>query len=192
MPQISSIEQKLSDEQRAQLNAIIGKGGSTLHDLMAYCEETFGVEISQTAMHRHRTKIEADAKALRESRMIVEALGKELGESASLGEQGRLLVEMVRALAFDMLRKVREEGATLSPKDIAMLGKGFAELGRSLRLDQDHETKIREQVEQEIKKEAADSAGEKMVQAGLSADQIQFWREEFLGVRKQGSEDKQE
>ncbi len=180
MPQISSIEQKLSDEQRAQLNAIIGKGGSTLHDLMAYCEETFGVEISQTAMHRHRTKIEADAKALRETRMIVEALGKELGESSTLGEQGRLLVEMVRALAFDMLRKVREEGDTLSPKDIAMLGKGFAELGRALRFDQDHEIKIREQVAIEEREKAATAVGDAGKKAGLSDEAIEEMRRRVM------------
>lgn len=170
-PQRSSIELQLSDAQQAELNKKIGSGKWTVLGLTELLGE-WGFEISKSSVHRYMQNVEADAQALRESRMIVETLGKELGESENLGEQGRLLVEMVRHLAFDMLRKVRQDGGTLSPKEIAMLGKGFAEMGRALRFDQDFETKIREQVAKQEREKAANevkSAGRK---AGLSEEAI--------------------
>jgi len=186
MPQKSSIETQLSEEQLDILTKKIGTGKWSVDGLKDLLGE-WGYEISRSATHRHIQKVEdklkEDADALRESRMIVEALGKELGDSETLGEQGRLLVEMARNLTFDLIRKVRQENRTLDPKDIAMLGKGLAEMGRALRLDQDFETNIRKQIEREIKEQAADAvdaavAGEK----GLSAETAEMIKNKILGT----------
>jgi len=188
MSQRSSIEMQLSKEERADLDKMIASGEWTVLGLTEWLGQR-GFEISKSAAHRYMQKIDRAAAKMRESRQITEALTMELGNSATQGKQGRLLVEMVRGLVFDLLDKVQQDDSkNLDTKDVALLGKGLAELSRALRSDQDYETKIREIIAREERLKAADDAVKTMTSAGLTAEQVNFWKESFLGVRKPDDE----
>lgn len=185
MGQKSSIETNLSDGEIKLLGKKISSGKWSVTGLTELLSE-WGYEISRTAVGRYKKnyedQIKEDALALRESRLIVEALGKELGDSESLGEQGRLLVEMARNLTFDLIRKARTEEKVLEPKDIAMLGKGLAEMGRALRLDQDYENKVRETIIKEERRKAANAAQVAAVEGGATEEQAAFIRAQVMGI----------
>jgi len=190
MPRRSSLEQ-LPERILAQVNFMLTEGKWSLDQIVDYLAKA-GHPKSRSAIGRHSRNIEEYAKEIRESRQITDALVRDLGESAVQGKQGRLLVETSRAVAFELLMKVKKGDVAIEPKDLASIGKGLAEMGRALRYDQDFEEKVRAQVAREEREkaanEAADSAGAAMKEAGLSEDSVKFWREKFLGVRKPKAE----
>lgn len=139
------IETELSEEDLKAFRHLMATGRCSIDDLVSWLGKR-GYEISRSSVGRYSQNFERVAARLRESRQITEAITTELGDAAVQGKQGRLLVEMTRTLVFDMLMKFQEEDAELDTKDVMMLGKGLAELGKALRLDQDFETKLREQI----------------------------------------------
>lgn len=144
MPRKSTVTALLPPAELRDLNEMIGSGRYTLDGLVEWLAER-GYTISRSALHRHGIDVRKVAEKLQQSREVTQALVSELGESAAQGQHGRLLVEMARSIVFDMLMKIQaaEDGAVpLTPMDVAMIGKGLAELSRSLRFDQDFETKI--------------------------------------------------
>ncbi len=189
MPQKSSIETNLESEDKEALGKLVASGKWTLDGLLEWLGER-GYEISRSALHRHVQKVEKVASRLRESRQVTEALVAELGDAAAQGQQGRLLVEISRSLVFDMLMKLQEPGEdgesspALSTKDVALLGKGLAEMGRALRFDQDFETKIREQIAVEERQKAASVAGKAAKKAGISEAAIKEIEETVLGLKR--------
>ena len=181
MPRKSTVETGLSKEDKEALGKLIASGKWTLDGLLEWLGEK-GYGISRSALHRHVKKVEKVAARLRESRQVTEALVSELGDAATQGKQGRLLVEMARSIVFDMLMKLQDGDGDdeLTVRDAAFLGKGLAEMGRALRFDQDFETKIREQIAGETMKRtevALKKEGLKLDQAAL--DRI---REEVYGI----------
>lgn len=187
MPRKSSI-QMLPKDVLARLNAQIADGTRTLDQLVAWLDEQ-GHERSRSALGRHAQKIEQVQARLRQSREITEAVTAELGDASTQGKQGRLLVEMTRTLVFDMLVKLQEldengDPAMLDPKSVAFLGKGLAELGRALRLDQDFETKVRDQVAKEEREAAAKRADGAAKKAGISDEARRQIEEEILGLKR--------
>lgn len=162
MAQKSSLK-KLPDTIRTKVDAMIKEGEWTIDEIVRYLDEA-GHPKSRSSVGRYVQNIEKVGAKLRQSREITDALVSELGDSSAQGKQGRLLVEMARGLVFDLMMKLQEsENVTLDTKDVAFLGKGLAELGRALRLDQDFETKIAERVVQE--------ASEKL-SAGVASGEI--------------------
>jgi len=192
MPTPSRIQSELPDDLRKELDRIIATGKMGCTALTEWLNER-GFDISKSSVDRHIQKVEAVAEKIRQSREITEAITQELGESSAQGKQGRLLVEMTRNLVFDLLMKLQMIEDTvpdpdgnpipvIGPKDVALLGKGLAELGRALRYDQDFEQKIREQVRAEEREKAAQAVEEVAVQGGWNEEQVAFIRARILGV----------
>lgn len=165
-----------------RLNAMLSEGTVTLDEVTAWLEER-GHKRSRTAVHRYAREIEKVQSRLRQSREITEAVTRELGDAATQGKQGRLLVEMARGVVFDLLVKLQEtEDKTLDAKDVANLGKGLAELGRALRFDQDFESKIREAAAREATREAAEKVDGLAAKEGISKKTRDAWRAQVLGI----------
>lgn len=184
MAQKSSLK-KLPDTIRTKVDAMIKEGDWTIDEIVQYLDEA-GHPKSRSSVGRYVQNIEKVGAKLRQSREITEALVSELGDSAAQGKQGRLLVEMARGLVFELMMKLQDsENAALDTKDVANLGKGLAELGRALRLDQDFETKIAERVEKQVREQAAAAVDDVIAggDKGLSADTVTSIRAAILGVR---------
>lgn len=186
MPRKSSIK-TLPKDLLARLNRQIAEGTRSLDDLVAWLDEE-GHPRSRSSVHRYSQQQEKTLRKLRQSREVTEAFAKELGDAASQGKQGRLLVEMARSLVFDFLIKLQDEkdGEALDAKDVAFLGKGLAELGRALRFDQDFETKLRETLSREYAERAVAAAQKLAKEKGvtLGKEALEQIRREMGIVRK--------
>lgn len=180
MSQRSSLTQ-LPEKILAQVNFMLTDGGWTIADVVEYLSEA-GHPKSKSAVGRYKLKLDRVAVRLRESREITDALVRDLGEASAQGKQGRLLVEMARSLVFDLLMKLQDEEAELDTKDVAFLGKGLAELGKALRLDQDFEDRIVERAAKEAREAAAAAVQETVGEMGFDEEQAAFIRAKILGV----------
>lgn len=186
MAQKSSIK-TLPDDVRERLNFLIAEDQLTIDALTAWLDAE-GYARSRSAVHRHAAKIKKATENLRQSREITQAMISELGDSAMQGEQGRVLVEMARSMVFDFMLKMQEgaeeenAGPALDAKDIAMLGKGLAEMGRAMRLDQDFETKVREQADKAARIAAAENAKAVASEAGLSEEAVAEIQKRIMGL----------
>ncbi|MBB4287736.1 phage protein Gp27 family protein [Roseospira goensis] len=137
----SSIDTQLSDEDRAEFRRLLGTGRWTIDELTEWLDQR-GYEISRSAVGRAAQRQAALAARLRETRAITEGLAADLGEAATQGRQGRLLVETTRDLVLRFLSQTDVGEAGLDPKEVMMLGKGLSELAKAARYDQDFEEKV--------------------------------------------------
>lgn len=185
----SKIETELSEDDLKDFRHLMATGRCSIDSLVGWLDKR-GYEISRSSVGRYSQSFERVAARLRESRKITEAVTSELGEAAVQGKQGRLLVEMTRSLVFDLLMKLQpkegEDGdeVGISAKDVMMLGKGLADLGKALRQDQDFETKVREQIAAEEREKAAEIVEQAASKAGkgLSRAAVDSIKAEILGV----------
>ncbi|KAA5603763.1 DUF3486 family protein [Roseospira marina] len=188
----SRIDTELSPEDLSEFRRLLVAGRLTIDELTDWLEAR-GYEISRSAVGRAAKRQALMAARLRESRAITEGLVQELGDAATQGQQGRLLVEVSRSLVFDFLTQVQDaggDGAALDPKDVMMLGKGLAELAKAARLDQDFEEKVEVRARTlaaEMAAKAIDNAAAEAQAAGeqgLSADRLAALRRGILGVSR--------
>lgn len=182
----SAIETELAPEDKAEFDRLLATGRLTLDGLVTWLAGK-GYEISRSSVHRYRKRFDQVAERLRQSRAMTQALARELGDAAAQGQQGRMLVEMARTLIFDMMASLGPD-QELGPKEIAMLGKGLAEVAKAARYDQDFEMKVREQVAREAAKrlDAAEAEARAAGEKGLSPERLAQLRRDFLGVKPAG------
>lgn len=193
MPRPSSV-QSLPPAILESINRLLAEERATLDEIVEKLEE-LGHPRSRSALGRHALRIKKAGRRLRQSREITEALARDLGDAATQGRQGRVMVELTRSLVYDMIERLAEidEAAgtvddkgnprppVISPRDAAFLGKGLAELSRALRLDQDFETKVRDQVREEERERAAAAVKKGGQRAGISAEALRIIEAE-LGI----------
>ncbi|MEX2630018.1 MAG: phage protein Gp27 family protein [Tistlia sp.] len=167
MPQKSKIETELAPADLTEFQRMLATGRLSIDGLVLWLEGR-GYEISRSSVGRYAQSFEEVSKRLRESRQVTDALVAELGDAAAQGKQGRLLVEMTRTLVFDLLMKLQSGQQEMDAAAVMKLGKGLAELARALRLDQDFELKLREQLVEEIVKKAIEAAQRGAAKAGVT------------------------
>ncbi|MBB4287787.1 phage protein Gp27 family protein [Roseospira goensis] len=181
----SRIDTELSPDDRAEFRRLLGSGCLTIDELTDWLE-AHGYDISRSAVGRASQRQAALAARLRETRAITDGLAAELGEAATQGRQGRLLVETSRSLVLDFLTRADTGEGGLDPKDVMMLGKGLAELAKAARYDQDFEQKVEVRARKLAAEMAAAKAGEMVEKAGpsagLSAETIARLKADFLGM----------
>lgn len=175
----SSIEMELPPETKAEFDRVLATGRLTLDGLVLWLQGK-GYEISRSSVHRYKGRFDRMAERLRQSREVTQALARELGDVAEQGRHGQVLVEMARTLAFDMMNSLPDD-AQLDPKDLALLGKGLAEMARAARLDQDFEQKA-EEIKAKATREAASTAVTAAKAAGLTDDLARQIEAKILGV----------
>jgi|GEM_PF-6405595 len=173
----SRIETELSEGDLVEFRRLLGSGRLTIDELTDWLDG-HGYDISRSAVGRAAQRQAALAARLRETRAITDGLAAELGEAATQGRQGRLLVETSRSLVLDFLTRAETGEGGLDPKDVMMLGKGLAELAKAARYDQDFEERVEKRA-QAMAAEMVDKAGPP---AGLSADVIAKLKADFLGM----------
>jgi len=151
---------------------------------MKLCEDEFNVTISQTAMHRHRKKVDRIAEKYRQSREMAEVLADKMGDEFTSSEFGGTLVKLLRSLVFDFMSTQMDEEKEIDPAQFMFLAKAIKDAAGAMRLDQDHEKKRQEEADRRAREKVADAvdaavAGEK----GLSRDTVEAIKQRILGVR---------
>lgn len=170
-----------------EIRRILAEGRLTLDELLQHLRGIGVEEVSRSALGRRKQEIDKLAAKLSESREITETLAAALGPAMSGGRQGRLLVEILRKLIFDLLRKfLLDEGEKdYSEQDYAtfyLLARTLRELSQTARLEQDFEAKIRERVQHETLRAVETEARS----AGLSAETVDAIKCRILGISHAG------
>ncbi len=164
---------RLPAEIQTEINRILSEGRLTLDELVEHLRG-IGVEgVSRSALGRQKQKIDRMAAKLRQSREMTEALVREVGPSATEGEQGRLLVKALRGLVMDHLANLDDEEA--DPKSFMAIARALKDMAQANRLDQDFEAKVRERIERELKAkldQAVDDVTGDPENAGISPEEL--------------------
>ena len=167
---------RLQPEIQAEINRILSEGRLTLDELLEHLRG-IGVEgVSRSALGRQKQKIDKIAAKLRQSREMTEALVREIGPAVEEGQQGRLLVEVLRRLVFDHLEKrltsEDEESQDIDNQGFFFLAKAIKEMSQANRLDQDFEAKVREWIQKETEKKLDAAASRAAAESsGLTPEQ---------------------
>ena len=188
MVKISQLDTHFSPEEQGRLAGFLNANPALTVD--AFCDllAEKGLDVSRSTGHTYQRKLSEMGSKLKQSRIATEALSRNLGDAQVEGEFGRVLIEIVRTLAFNVSLDGLDGGdAGLDPQQIAYLAKAQKDLAQALRLSQDFETRvaeIRAQAEKEALAAAAVVAGEAVTRAGISDEARRVIEEEILGLKR--------
>ncbi|MGE0256899.1 MAG: phage protein Gp27 family protein [Alphaproteobacteria bacterium] len=173
----------LPADTKKRVDEFLAERPRGVNEFRDWLADEIGLDIGRSTAHEYQQDFERVAARLRQRREITEAVTKNLGEAAVQGKQGRLLVETLGGLIFDVLSKI-ENGETLSSQDFYFLSKSIKELAQSARLSQDFETKIAERVAKEAAERAVKAAGEQAEKLGvrLTPEALRIIREQVYGI----------
>lgn len=145
MPRKSSVRQ-LPPAIRAQIDQLLSSGRHSLDDILAHLRKLGADAPSRSALGRYAQDFEKVAARLRQSREMTRALVQELGPDSVEGGQGRLLIESMRTLVFEVMnaRLAAEDGKS-DVREIAALAKSARDLAQAMRMEQDFAQRIKEE-----------------------------------------------
>lgn len=179
MAQKSSIEtlpQALFDE----VNRCLVVEKMTIEQIVAHLA-TLGAKLSPSAVGRHKLKIDEVTKRLQESRIIAEAVGRELGDAPD-DKMAALAVEMLQEHIMRLTMR-SEDGVMvqLSSKEARELSDAMYRLAAGRKLDAERIFKVRKEmadqsakiVDEETKKEP-----------GMSAETVDNIKRRILGLTR--------
>lgn len=187
MARRSSIK-RLPAEIRELIGGLLGQG-RTLDEIVAKLGE-LDIEVSRSALGRHKKEIDKIGERMRRVREISNAFVEKLG-AAPEGKQGRLILELMQTVVFDVLLAQGdpadgEDGktATVDAQDVFYLARAIKDLTQAEKLSADRELKIREAVA----KKAAEAAESAVKDAGrkhgfkLPKEALDAIREQVYGI----------
>lgn len=174
----------LPDEIRSALHAMLRDKRHTQTDIREAVNELIDehglsdeLKLSRSGLNRYASQMEQVGSRIREAREVSKQWIAKLGTEPE-GDVSRVLVEMVRTLAFDSVIKMSESGEPLEPKFIKELAIGIERLEKAASESQKRELEIRKQ----IAAETADAVDNIVKQAGLTADTIADIKRQILGI----------
>jgi hypothetical protein len=156
MPRKSTVL-RLPSAVRKQLDRALMAGDMTLDQLHAFivgcCEKKEAVP-SRSALGRYAASFNETAKAMRENREYARALAQELGPESLEGDQGRLLVEILRGLVFTAMQKrAADPNSTFDAAEVAKIARSLKDLSHAMHLEQDFAKRIRDEERRKVEEE---------------------------------------
>jgi hypothetical protein len=177
MPPKSSVK-SLPKDLKFQIDTMIIDGIMTLDDLSAYIVDQ-GHEISRSALGRYSKTFTSTAAKMNQMKEMAKAFADELGDDVDT-DAHKVVVQMLHTIFMRIsMDEIGSDDPSMKPKDIMMLSAALKNMMGSVKDRQ----KIEENALIKARKEAANDASKSMRKAGLSVEQVAFWREEFLGVK---------
>lgn len=171
---------RLSPELRRQIDKALTDGRMTLDELHEFvtgkCEAAGADAPSRTALWRYSTNFSAAAQVMRENRDMARALAQELGADSVEGEQGRLLVEMLRGLLYRALQDRTGDAANkFDASELDKIARSLKNLSQAMHLEQDFAKRIRD----EARREAQAQIRDKIKELGSAAELKELSDEEL-------------
>lgn len=171
---------RLSPDLRRQIDKALTDGRMTLDELHAFvtgkCAAAGADAPSRTALWRYSTNFSAAAQVMRENRDMARALAQELGAESVEGEQGRLLVEMLRGLVYrTMQERMTEPDAKFDPAEVDKIARSLKNLSQAMSLEADFAKRIKD----EARREAQAQIRDKIKELGSAAELKELSDEEL-------------
>jgi hypothetical protein len=118
----SAIKQ-LDPAIREAADAAIREGRATIEEITALIN-SMGGQVSKSAVGRYKQQAEAQMARYREAQEVAKVWIGRL-EADPEGDVGRLLPEMLRAVAFQSLSVLGDDGEPVDSKEIALLARAI-------------------------------------------------------------------
>jgi hypothetical protein len=168
MPRKNTVR-RLDPRLRAEVDRLLAAGRHSLDQILEHLRALGEANPpSRSALGRYAQNFEKVAARLREGRETARALAQELGAQTLEDKQGRILVESMRTLVFDLMqtRLAMEEGIEPSVQEISLMARSVRELSQAIRMDQDFAARIRE----EERKKADEELKRRLTALGSAQD----------------------
>ena len=149
-----------------QVNALIKQAG------LADTEK-----LSKSGINRYSTNMQTVGARIAEARAVSEQWVAKLGNKPS-GDVSNILIEMVRTLAFESVLKASDGEEPVDPKYIKDLAIGIEKLEKAAT----ESTKREQEIRKAFAEEAAATAEEIAVQAGLTNEGANTIKKQILGL----------
>lgn len=176
---------KLTPEHKQQLDDKLFDNGFNGYQDLAGWLQNLGYEISKSSVHRYGKKLEnklAAAKAATDMAM-------HFAENAAddTGALSNATISLMQTELFNTLVALKEleDGQPTEERLLllAKISKPFSELTRASITQKKFESEVKEKARAELLAEQAEKLEEHVQAGGLGAEQVDFWRREFLGVK---------
>lgn len=174
---------KLDPALKAELDALLRDGRHTIAEITAHLR-ALGAPVSKSAIGRYHQKFDQIGKRMRESRELAAVWAERIGKEPQ-GDIGRVVMEMLRTLAFDVTLDLTEDDAEtgipkalLEPKAISALALAMQRLESATKTSFERELKARkaalEEAAQVVEKIAA--------KGGMKAETREAIKRGILGI----------
>jgi polyhydroxyalkanoate synthesis regulator phasin len=175
------------EEVRKTIDKLIRKGQLTLAEMRQYVADHHGEEHapSLSGLHRYKAQVENMMARHREHDQIARIFVAEIGESTD-DRKGEMLIQMAITLLTDIAMRSHGDDVKVTIEDARKLARAINELTSA----QDRQDKRRIAIErravERLQSEQSERLDQVAAEQGLSPEQIQFWRHDFLGIAKAG------
>ena len=151
-----SIIKCLPSSFRKELDRLILEDKLSIDQLRAFiagCEAAEKIPC-RSAVGDYAKEVKDTAAMLLESREIAKGIAQELGPGSVEGEQGRLLVEMLRTFFFRFIRsRTTDPDATFDSDEFAKMARALRDMSQAMHLEQDFAKRIREEERKKVEAE---------------------------------------
>jgi hypothetical protein len=190
MPRPSKIDQ-LPAEIRAEIGRLRGDG-HTIDQILAHLADMRShVAVSRSSLGRHIKGLDKIGEKMRQSRVVAEALVRELGEAPE-SRTARLNIELVHGAVMDLFMRGADEGemdergkAALegNPEGVMMLAKALDHLGRASKSNVEFLALAEKRAADKARAESAAAVEEVGRERGLTGDTVQEIKARIFGVQ---------
>lgn len=190
MARPSSIERE--DEEIREEIAKARAHGMTIDEILGHLREGYGKDFSRSAMGRHCQKLDRLGQKARRSRMVAEALARQMGD-ASVSRMLRANVEMMHTAILDLFMAGEDEDgkpnadglAALqgNPEGLMLLSKALDHLTKASKTDADFVAQIEERTEARLRKEMEKNVQAVVKEQGLTDATAAMIRTRILGTK---------
>lgn len=179
---------QLDPRIREAVDAAIRDGRATIQDIVDLIREMGGA-VSHSAAGRYKQNAEAQMGRYREAQEVAKVWVDRL-EAEPQGDVARLLPEMLRTIAFQVLGEMgnKEEGP--EPMDLMLLAKSLDHLGKAGAAQTAIALKMRQERERietklaALEKQAQAQEGKPAGPRRIDAETLRIVREEIYGIVK--------
>ncbi|MCE2563760.1 phage protein Gp27 family protein [Komagataeibacter sp. FNDCF1] len=191
MARPSSIERE--DEEIREEIAKARAHGMTIDEILALLREGYGKDFSRSAMGRHCQKLDKLGAKARQSRMVAEALARQMGD-ANVSRHMRANVEMLHGVMLNLFLAAESPDGTASkkgaealngdPEGLMFLAKTLDHLAKASKTDTEFVAKIEEQHEARLRRQVEQTVTANARRQGLSAESVAAMLDGAFGVKK--------
>ncbi len=168
----SKLDQLLRDGRLTQ-TAILNK----INKMIEEAELAQDEQLSKSGLNRYSSKMQEIGSRIAQARAVSEQWVAKLGDKPS-GDVSKILIEMVRTLAFDSVLDASNSDQPVHPKFIKDLAIGIEKLEKAAT----ESTKREKEIRKAFAEEAAALVEDAVVQAGLTSDGANAIKREILGI----------
>ncbi len=156
---------KLPRKRREKLDAMVIEGNRSNQELVAHARAK-GAPVSRHSMYRYVRGLRQKVERYREAQEIAAVWVARIGKEPQ-GDVGRLLLEMLRMVAFRQLADMgdRKSKETARPAEIAVLAKAIREMEATAKIVTERDDALREKLRTDVDRKA-----EQMKRPGAPGD----------------------